>query len=544
VAPRVWLEWLDPAPFFKQMVASGGVAIAIIVTRFLPGGDAVLNAWMWSGVAFITAATTFSLIISTRRSRWRLEGIVWSLDFIALFLLQMASGAALSPLIFLPIMLVVPFSSKPGRSNVVYSVVGSFLALVVPVLLTGGSSLELWVGIFATTVSLQVSVVFYEMTDAQRRGIARLAERAAQLEHSERERANAQRTLQGVWEAVTEQIIIATDFSGRIVSWNPGAERMLGLPRDQVEGEREIVEFHLPSEVQGFRSLVESAARGVAQAGEWTYVRGDGSTFPVLLTVTSRFDEDGATTGYLFVAIDMTEARAIDKLKNDFVGLISHELRTPLSSILGYLELMRDDDDVELSETQLQYLSVAERNAHRLLRLVGDLLFTAQVESGTFALEKQPIDLASILADSLETARPAAATAGVQLESRYADGIVVEGDPVRLGQAIDNLISNAVKFTRHGGTVTVSLHELDGQAIVMIEDTGMGIPADELDKLFGRFFRATTATRNAVQGVGLGLTITKAIVTAHHGRIFVESTEGVGTSFSLVLPLARVAVSA
>jgi signal transduction histidine kinase len=116
----------------------------------------------------------------------------------------------------------------------------------------------------------------------------------------------------------------------------------------------------------------------------------------------------------------------------------------------------------------------------------------------------------------------------------------VHGDPLRLAQAVDNLVSNALKFTPRGGTVTVALGLDTKNATVTVQDTGMGIAASEMDQLFSRFFRATTATRNAVPGVGLGLTITKAIVTAHHGEMGVESEEGVGTRFSLTLPLAAV----
>jgi signal transduction histidine kinase len=240
--------------------------------------------------------------------------------------------------------------------------------------------------------------------------------------------------------------------------------------------------------------------------------------------------------GYLFVANDLTAANERSRLKDEFVSLISHELRTPLSSILGYLELMRDDEAEVLSATQLQYLDVAERNAHRLLRLVGDLLFTAQVESGEFHLNEERIDLQPLVIACVESAGPAAANAGVSMVSSTVDGAIVQGDPVRLGQAVDNLISNAIKFTPRGGSVSVKLAADGPTASITIGDTGMGIPADELDRLFSRFFRATTATRNAIQGVGLGLTITKSIVTAHRGRMTVESEEGVGTSFSILLP--------
>jgi signal transduction histidine kinase len=122
-----------------------------------------------------------------------------------------------------------------------------------------------------------------------------------------------------------------------------------------------------------------------------------------------------------------------------------------------------------------------------------------------------------------------------------ADDGLVAGDAVRLGQAVDNLVSNAIKFTETGGKVTVALSVVDSFAEVTVTDTGLGIAADELDQLFSRFFRASTATRNAVPGVGLGLTITKAIVTAHGGSMDVESEEGVGTRFRMRLPLVTAA---
>jgi len=282
---------------------------------------------------------------------------------------------------------------------------------------------------------------------------------------------------------------------------------------------------------------------GRAESREWTYIRDDGTQVPVLLSVTKRVNDAGETSGYLFVATDVTQSREVARLKDEFVGLISHELRTPLSSILGYLELLRDDEDNPLSEEQTRYLGVAERNAHRLLRLVGDLLFTAQVESGKFPLDSHNVELDRIVRGAVESARPIADAAGITLIEQVPDvSPVVHGDAIRLGQACDNLISNAIKFTPRGGTVTVTLNLEGTNALISVRDTGMGIAESELDKLYSRFFRATTATRNAVPGVGLGLTITKAIVTAHRGELDVESEEGVGTCFSVKLALIPAAV--
>jgi len=241
-------------------------------------------------------------------------------------------------------------------------------------------------------------------------------------------------------------------------------------------------------------------------------------------------------------------------MKDQFVSLISHELRTPLSSILGYLELVMDDEAQPLTDEQRKFLTTVERNAQRLQRLVGDLLFTAQVEAGRFTLQPEDVDLAAVVRAAEETIRVLAATNGVDVHVDVpAEALVVPGDAVRLGQACDNLVSNAVKFTPSGGRVTLSLRAAwrtaDGTVVadecpgsvpvaqLAVSDTGMGIPAGEQGELFTRFFRASTARRNAVPGVGLGLTITKAITTAHGGTLDLQSVEGAGTTFTLTLPL-------
>ncbi|WP_299954542.1 cell wall metabolism sensor histidine kinase WalK [uncultured Modestobacter sp.] len=376
-------------------------------------------------------------------------------------------------------------------------------------------------------------------------------------------RARAQ-TMTSVIDAVTEQSIIGTDPDGLIRVWNPGAERMLGLPRADVVRSRSITDFHAPEELgleespgtpaERFTSLVQGAREHGSDVRDWTYLTADGRRLTVSVAITPRTDDDGEQAGWNFVGTDMTEARAAERLKDQFVSLISHELRTPLSSILGYLELVMDDEEQPLTAEQRQYLGTVERNAQRLLRLVGDLLFTAQVDAGRFTLQPEDVDLAGVVRAAEETARVTAAARGVAVSVEApATGPVVRGDALRLGQACDNLVSNAVKFTPGGGQVTLRLrqgwqHE-DGTvgeqevpggrpvALLSVSDTGVGIPSGEQGQLFTSFFRASTARRNAVPGVGLGLTITKAITTAHGGTLDVSSVEGRGTTFTLTLPL-------
>ncbi len=237
------------------------------------------------------------------------------------------------------------------------------------------------------------------------------------------------------------------------------------------------------------------------------------------------------------------QLRALDTMKDEFVALVSHELRTPLTSILGYLELVLDGEAGEVTDDQRHFLSVVERNSQRLLRLVGDLLFVAQIEAGKLALEYEPVDLGLIVSECIEAARPRAAEKAIELVPRTTAVPPLNGDRVRLSQLLDNLVSNAIKFTPEGGTVTVGLDSRGSSVSLEVSDTGMGIPPDEQTRLFERFFRTAGATKNAIQGTGLGLAITKAIAEAHGGRISLESEENVGTTFRVELPV-RVHVEA
>lgn len=246
-------------------------------------------------------------------------------------------------------------------------------------------------------------------------------------------------------------------------------------------------------------------------------------------------DETGSPLGRIVVLRDITGERESERLKDEFFALVSHELRTPLTSIIGYLDLVLDDGEGLDADTQ-RFLEVVQRNARRLLRLVGDLLFVAQVEARQLSLEQTQVDLGQIAAEAVEAARPRAENNGVELILSAEPARPLTGDRDRFGQMLDNLIGNAVKFSPDGGRVEVYLSDEGGDAILEVRDTGMGIPPEDLGRLFERFFRSSDATRRAVPGVGLGLTIVKAIVDAHHGEIEVTSDPRHGTTFRITLP--------
>lgn len=561
---RPTVKQLPTVLFFVAIV----VACAALPSVFVRNQTAILIA-----TGILAIATVFALLFP-RDGRWtHLAYLIPLADFLAIGILRLGAGTAQGSFDALIILPLVWLAAEYGRRNAVMAASGAIVAVAIPLVFDW----SLWeqpffltrsliaAGVFAVSavlVNLLARKVHKREQAAQR--LAREREQAlndslrntAKLAESEARLREMERMFMGVWEAVSEQVVVGTDTSGLVDAWNPGATRLLGYTEREALGQLFVDQLHDPAELAnrsrelgfpsgetvlnpGFSALVEQARHGTADVRDWTYIAFDGSRIPVSVSVTARVDEVGEIIGYLFVAGDVTGAQEIARLKDEFLGLVSHELRTPLSSILGYLELLRDDAHDQLSEEQLHYLSVAERNAQRLLKLVSDLLFAAQVDAGGFPITLRPMSLTEVVEASIESAQPAAASAGVEIVASIAPGVTINGDALRLGQACDNLINNAIKFSPKGGTVTVSLSTSGSRATVDVLDTGVGIAEAELDQLFSRFFRTTAAIQNAVPGIGLGLVISKSIVTAHHGDMGVESTEGKGAKFWFTVPTTR-----
>ncbi len=561
--------------FLKQGPLAIAFFGAVLIVVISPNMDFTVWPAALLGIWGVLIATALAALLSYQPSLVRLAILVPVLDLLALSAFRAGTGGNLSPFSSLIILPVIWIAAQPGRRYIIIAGVGTFVALTdILGFSTAATSGDLLRSAFAPVVFAMGAAIINEISRQGRvqvESVRRLAEerevmlRGAEdytkrLRENEAQLRAADKLTRSVLDAVTEQSVVGTDVTGSIDVWNPGAERMLGLTAAEAQRKKFIYDFHVADELDersrelnyppgetvltpGFSALVESARLGTPEVRQWTYLRADGLQLAVEVAVTRRVNDFGDTAGYLFVATDVTQALEVSRLKDEFVGLISHELRTPLSSILGYLELMRDDADDPLSDEQMMYLGIAERNAHRLLRLMGDLLFTAQVGANSFNIERSEVDIAPVVRASIESASPVAVAQGVTIVEDVDDEFaLVSGDPTRIGQAIDNLLSNAIKFTPRGGNVTIAVSSDGDEIVVRLTDTGMGIPANELDQLFSRFFRASTATRAAVPGVGLGLTITKAIIDAHGGSLDVESEVGVGTTFIVRLPRITAAV--
>ena len=258
------------------------------------------------------------------------------------------------------------------------------------------------------------------------------------------------------------------------------------------------------------------------------------------LRVTERLARAEAETAQRLLIEQNERLREADRLKDEFVALISHDLRTPLTSITGYVELALEED---LTDEARGFLHVVARNADRLLGLVNDLLFVARLQAGGLSLEPEDVDLAGVVRDGVKALAPRAAAKAISLTCVLDAVPPVHVDRGRMLQVLDNLVSNALKFTPEGGAVHVSLRQDDDCVRLEVTDSGIGIAPDDQRRLFQRFFRAENAIEQHLPGTGLGLYISRVIAEAHDGSLSVRSELGVGSTFRLELPLARAAVA-
>lgn len=223
------------------------------------------------------------------------------------------------------------------------------------------------------------------------------------------------------------------------------------------------------------------------------------------------------------------------RTKEQFVAVITHELRNPLAAIVGYSHLLLSDT-VDVTHQHRNDLELIGRNAERMAALIDDLLDLGQLESGNFRLHLQPVNLCQVVREALDAAHTAAHGKHLHLFYDLAARAVVDGDATRLRQIVDNVLSNAVKYTPDGGRVTVTVTCHEQRVVCTVADTGIGIPTDEHERLFTRFYRTSNAVASGTPGSGLGLAVTKALVEHHHGTIDYTSSPGQGTTFTVALP--------
>jgi PAS domain S-box-containing protein len=365
---------------------------------------------------------------------------------------------------------------------------------------------------------------------------------------AQREADGAQREADGAQrEEDLEQSILRSagegisrlDNDGVVTFANPAASRMTGYAVADLEGR------FLHGRAANTREDGSDYPDPVYPSADFTqhaqdvdvYWREDGTSFPVEFTSTP-IRKGSEVLGEVIVFKDITDRREAERAKNEFTAVVSHELRTPLTSIRGSLGLLESGVLGELPEKGKRMIKIAIENTDRLVRLINDILDLERINSGTIDMRFEPCDAAELVAQVVEEMQPVAAAGGLRLESSCAP-IGLDADADRIHQVLTNLVSNAIKFSASGETVSISAELSEGMVLFRVTDQGRGIPGDMLESIFERFSQVDTSDSREKGGTGLGLSICNTIVEHHRGRIWVESELGKGSVFSFVLPVEK-----
>jgi len=350
----------------------------------------------------------------------------------------------------------------------------------------------------------------------------------------ESERAKVSAILDSMVEGV-----IALDPQGKILVTNPSACRILDLIDEKVEGKSllEVIRNKELADLVNWCQTLNAAVRYRKEVDLHSPNRRvlEVNAMPLPLSHQVR--------GIVLVLHDITELRRLERVRAEFVANVSHELRTPLTAIKGYLETLLDESPIEPA-THRRFLEVAHLHAERLGRLIDDLLSLSNIETGKVVLYQSEVNLSDIVQEVVAMFEKNASKKGVKFVNRVDPLIRVYADRDRLSQILVNLVDNAVKYTSTNGQVQfAAASQGDGQIALHVQDTGQGIPAQDLPRITERFFRVDKARSRDLGGTGLGLAIVKHLVQLHSGTLAIESEVGKGTIIHLTLPKATVTQS-
>ena len=463
------------------------------------------------------------------------------LDFVAIGLLREGAGSLLTGVGLLAAFPVIWLAASGQLPKL--SVIGGALATLamvwLPVLLKDTAvtfealARPLLIPFMMLAIGITVRVMTASTMEQQRVVEAKDAELRTLLEASGRR----ERLLSAVMSAV-DVGVLAVDEDGNAILRNRRQEelRRLALP----PGDEDAPESRLELYADGGSTVMPVQDRPIRRAmrgesfSEYLMWMGRKPGQRVLSTSAQAMaDDSGRREGTVLAFSDVTELVAAVEAKNDFLSSVSHELRTPLTSIQGYAELLAMTPG--LSPNMASGLDTILRNSDQLLTLVKDLLGTA---AGFSELQPVPADLGVIAAQAVAAAEPRAAAGGVMLTAQSEGDLGVFCDPARVRQVLDNLVSNAIKYSPQGGNVTVSCTGGGGVVQCRVADEGMGMGAEETQNVFTRFFRSPAARRSSIPGLGLGLALSMDIVERHGGSISCESEPGAGSVFTFTLPVA------
>ncbi len=342
--------------------------------------------------------------------------------------------------------------------------------------------------------------------------------------------------------------LLVTDEKGKIIIINKRAEKLLGVEGKDVVG-KVFSDAMLLVDEKGKPIPLERHPTRMALMGSVTTTTGpvyydlrkDETKFPMAITATPVI-LDGKVIGTIKIFRDITNEREVDKAKTEFVSLASHQLRTPLSAVNWYAEMLLAGDAGELNEKQKKYLDEVYRSNQRMVELVNALLDVSSLELGTFAVEPESVDVVKLAQGVVAEERPQIDTKKISFTFSCKDPVLrMRADPKHVRMVMQNILSNAVKYTPEGGKITFSISPADNENVLLkISDTGYGIPKSQQCKIFTKLFRADNVRDKDTDGTGLGLYIVKSIVENSSGKVWFKSPGEVGskgTVFYVTLPL-------
>jgi len=360
----------------------------------------------------------------------------------------------------------------------------------------------------------------------------------------QRSKALAQQTKD---EAILSSIadgVFALDMDGKIILFNKAAATISGRHAGEVIGHHyaEMLQF-VREDGQPNSHFIERAlsGQGSSVASKMQLVKSAGKQVPIVSSAAPIIDDTGARLGAIVVFHDVTHEHELEQAKTEFVSLVSHQLRAPLTAMRLFIEMLLDEQVGQLNPKQRDYLVKVEISTARMIDLVSDFLNTSRIELNRLKVEPRLLQIEDLVADSIDALKPLATQKQLQLEFNKPKLPPVSIEANLYNQIVNNLLSNAIRYTPSGGKVTVSLSRTDEGYLLDVADTGIGIPKAAQKKLFQRFYRADNAKRIESEGSGLGLFLIKRILELSHGRIWYDTAEGEGTTFHVIIPLSGMA---
>jgi PAS domain S-box-containing protein len=354
------------------------------------------------------------------------------------------------------------------------------------------------------------------------------------------EQLEAEKELLAVTLSSMSDGVIAIDVDKRIVLFNRIVESLTGWSFSEVQGRKVDEVFKVVKEKTGeYVDIVDRAFESEQVeigSDQDCLMTKNGSCYPVAVSAAAIRKNDGSIVGIVIVLRDVTREREIDQMKSDFISSVSHELRSPLTSIRAYTESILQEPDMS-RQTQMEFMKIIDDESERLARLIDSILEISRIESGRKEISLVEFEIVAVVKRVLTAMKPLAEKKSIKLSFVISEGVnSLVADEGRVESVVTNLVNNAIKFTPDGGSIDISVQQVGEDVRISVTDTGVGIPKEALGKIFDRFYRVRR-TGSRVQGTGLGLAIVKEIVAMHGGRIEVESEEGRGSKFTIILPL-------